>query len=280
MSRLYEGYTLTKDQETFFEKYGFFIMKNVLSDTEIKELLKAIEMIWRKYRSGDSDYLHMFDFFNKNPLFLNLVDHPKILPLILGLLGWNIYMYHAHLDVNSPIARDNAHGLTWHRDNSRMNHDFKGGRYPLVALKTAYWLSDVSEKDRGNLYVIPGSHKWDHSEGETIKKDILPSEAIPILAKSGTVLLFDSRIWHTRSNNLSQVTRKVLFLGYSYRWLRPRDDAKISPRLLKKASPIQRQLLTRNMGSDAYVPKDENVPLRALYYKLYPSVSLATAGDF
>lgn len=280
MEKIYGLSILTKEQESSFEKNGFLIIKDVLSNGEIKELLAVVDRIWKKYCSEGSSYLHMFDFFNKNQIFLELIDNNKILPLVLGLLGWNIYMFHAHLDINRPINRDGAPNLTWHRDNSRMNRDFKNGRYPLVALKVAYWLSDVSEEDRGNLYVIPGSHNWDYNQGQAIENHVLPNNAVPILVKPGTVLLFDSRIWHTRSNNFSQVTRKVLFLGYSYRWLRPRDNAKISSHLLKNASPIQRQLLIRDIDSSAYVPNDEDVPLKELHSKLYPDVSLSMEGDF
>jgi len=267
-----QKFILTKTQKVQFERDGFIVVKNVLSGNELKKILAVVNTIWEKYRSRNSDdYLHMFDFLNQDKIFMKLLDYDKILPLVLGLLGWNIYLYHSHLDVNLPIKQNNAPGLTWHRDNSRMNYDFKNGRYPLVALKVAYWLSDVSEKNRGNLYVIPGSHKWTYNQGKTIKNNILPEKAIPLIVKPGTVVFFDSRIWHTRGNNFSKITRKVLFFGYSYRWLRPRDNAKISAKLLEMASPIQRQLLIRDIDNGAYVPKDKDVPLKELYSKLYPS---------
>lgn len=177
-------------------------------------------------------------------------------------------MFHSHLDINIPINRDNPPKLTWHRDNSRMNYDFRNGKYPLIAIKAGYWLSDVSKGDRGNLYVVPGSHRWDIIRGKNIRNDKLPRGAVPIKAKSGDVVLFDSRIWHARSNNFSEFTRKVIFIGYAYRWLRPRDDAKILPNLLKNANNNQKQLLNRNIGSDAYVP-EENISLKKLYLRLY-----------
>lgn len=270
MNKKYNQHILTKKQEENFERDGFIIVENVLSKDKIEELLFSVDKIWKKHHSKNPDhYLHTFDFFNKNKIFIELIDCKKTLPIVLGLLGWNIYMYHAHLDINLPIKSENSPDMTWHRDNSRMNYDFKDGKYPLVALKIGYWLGDVSAEDRGNLYIIPGSHKWDFTRSKMIRNDKLPREAIPIKVKPGTIVIFDTRTWHSRSNNFSKVTRKVIFIGYAYRWLRPGDNVKVSFSILQKANKIQRQLLNRNIDSSAYVPKEEDVPLKELYYKLY-----------
>ena len=45
-----------------------------------------------------------------------------------------------------------------------------------------------------------------------------------MLAKPGTAVFFDRRLWHAPSPNWSEVTRKVLFYGYGYRWIRTKDD--------------------------------------------------------
>ena len=270
MTNKHLKYSLNRRDREKFKKDGFILIKDVLSKREVKNLLSTVDAIWEKHHSKNQEhYLHMFDFFNQGKTFTNLISHKKTLPLVLGLLGWNIYMYHAHLDVNLPISKDSSPDLTWHRDNSRINYDFVDGKYPLLALKVGYWLSDVSTKGRGNLYVIPGSHKWNHKLGKTIKNDKLPSKAIPIKAKPGDIILFDSRIWHTRSNNFSKFIRKVIFIGYTYRWIRPRDDAIVSPDILFKATEFQKQLLSRDINSSSYTPKEEDVPLKKLYCKLY-----------
>ena len=60
------------------------------------------------------------------------------------------------------------------------------------------------------------------------------------------------------------VTRQVLFLGYSYRWLRPRDDMTVA-HYLPDADPIRRQLLGESpTGGFGYTsPSAEDVPLKA-----------------
>ena len=91
----------------------------------------------------------------------------------------------------------------------------------------------------------------------------MPSEAVSVRVKAGSAVIFDRRILHSASRNLSDITRKVLFYGYSYRWLQPRDNMTVE-HLYSQCDPIRKQLLgagpTGGLGYTA--PKDEDVPLK------------------
>jgi hypothetical protein len=54
-----------------------------------------------------------------------------------------------------------------------------------------------------------------------------------------------------------------MFMGYSYRWLRPRDDMTVE-HYLRRADPIRRQLLgaSANGGLGFTSPQEEDVPLK------------------
>ena len=54
-------------------------------------------------------------------------------------------------------------------------------------------------------------------------------------------------------------------MGYGYRWVRPMDYAQMPPEILDKCNPVQRQLLSdESYDLGHYIPKDEDVPIRAL----------------
>ena len=132
---------------------------------------------------------------------------------------------------------------------------------PRLSLKVAYFLSDTSEAGRGNFWVIPGSHLQDTLSlppggvGQ-------PEGAVPVLAKPGTAVFFDRRLWHTASPNWSDVTRKVLFYGYGYRWIRTKDDMTVQS-LWENSDPIRRQMLGWGVNANGHFsPSDEDVPLR------------------
>jgi hypothetical protein len=45
-----------------------------------------------------------------------------------------------------------------------------------------------------------------------------------------------------RGDNASDVTRKALFLAYTYRWIRPRDELDLPASMVASMTPVQRQL--------------------------------------
>ena len=70
------------------------------------------------------------------------------------------------------------------------------------------------------------------------------------------------RSWHTASPNWSDVTRKVLFYGFGYRWLRTKDDMTVQS-LWAQSGAIRRQLLGAGTNANGYYsPTDADVPLR------------------
>jgi ectoine hydroxylase-related dioxygenase (phytanoyl-CoA dioxygenase family) len=128
-----------------------------------------------------------------------------------------------------------------------------------LSLKVSYWLSDVSKKENGALQILPGSHKLVDSPSD----DDFERDAMDVLVKPGTAVLFDRRMWHRRGWNYSDVTRRALFIGYSYRWLRGLDYNLMPPEVLAKCDPIRRQLLGDGVNKIGWwQPKDDDVPLK------------------
>ena len=136
--------------------------------------------------------------------------------------------------------------------------------HPRLSLKVSYWLTDVTDRDNGAMRLIPGSHKLDtRPPNRDNDPDGDPEGAIDLLVKRGTAVLFDRRMWHSRGWNFSDVTRKVLFMGYSYRWLRGLDYNLMPEEVLEKCDPIRRQLLGDGVDVKGWwQPTDADVPLK------------------
>jgi ectoine hydroxylase len=240
---------------TEFERDGYELLEDVLDPEQLRSLTAAADRVWQEDAPG-GEALHRLGFVGRDPAFLELVDHPRVLPRVLDLLGWNIYVYHSHLDVHPPAAP--ANGVwRWHQDGGRQNVELESPR-PLLSVKVAYFLTDVPTAAHGALRIVPGSHRRD-----TLPRDREPAGAVPLLVRAGTAVLFDRRLWHARGDNVSPVTRKALFYAYSYRWVRPRDDLGVDPARVPALGAVRRQLLgagTSVLGH--WLPTDEDVPLR------------------
>lgn len=206
--------------------------------------------------------LHLRDFLNADEIFLDLLDWPTTFPKVWGILGWHIQLYLAHIDVTPMEPRlTEPERLGWHQDSGRVNIELESDPRPRVSIKIGYFLTDTTELGRGNFYVIPGSHL---SNSLDLPSDGVsdPAGATPICVPPGTAVIFDRRLWHSRSPNQSDVTRKALFYGYSYRWLRPRDNTRIED-FEDCTDPIRRQLLGAVHDGHGYSsPADEDVPLK------------------
>ena len=253
---------LTDQERLTFERDGFLQVSNVLPVDLVRALETATDCI--ELPSEPKESYVLLDFIGKDDVFLELLDWPLTFPKVLGILGWHIQLYHSHIVVTPPLSDENHHTtrrLGWHQDTGRLNIELEGNPRPRVSLKVAYFLTDTSEPDHGNFTVVPGSHLRNELDLPEDGSD--PPDAQEIRAKPGDAVFFDRRIWHAAGRNRSSIARKVLFYGYSYRWLKPRDNMTVA-HYMDRSDPIRRQLLgagpTGGMGFTS--PKEEDVPLR------------------
>ncbi|MDE0182203.1 MAG: phytanoyl-CoA dioxygenase family protein [Caldilineaceae bacterium] len=256
---------LTEEERRTFDETGLIYVRNALSPEQVEQGTALTERIHQaKLAEGHDDRTALFypNFIPDDPYFVDLVDYERILPKVWGILGWNIYLYHAHLIVTPPngeAADDRT--FRWHQDSGRVNFEMESHPRPRLSLKVAYFLSDTSEPGRGNFWVVPRSHLRDEIDRP---EDGVgqPKGATPVLAKPGDAVFFDRRLWHAASPNWSDSTRRVLFYGFGYRWLRTKDDMTVE-HLWEGSSPVRRQLLGWSVNANGrFSPTDEDVPLR------------------
>lgn len=258
---------LSDSERIQFEESGYLIVENALSQDRLDRLNQVCDrLLAAGQRAGLGPHAPFSqpNIIPEDPVFVEMVDCETTFPKVWGILGWNIYLYHAHLGVTPPNDPNPAQGspsVAWHQDSMRVNDEIECSPRPRLSLKIGYYISDVSEPGRGNTLVVPGSHLQDEIE---VPEDGVsnPPGAFPICVSPGTAVIVDRRLWHSRSLNHSDTTRKVLFMGYSYRWLRPKDEMTVE-HLYPDLDPIQRQILgDRPSNNGCYAPEDNDVPLR------------------
>jgi ectoine hydroxylase len=251
---------MTAGQRAAFDRDGYLIIRGALQPDEVAAARDALDRVYadaaRSGRLNPDGSMHLLGAAANCREVVGLVDHPATFPCVWSVLGWNIHVYHSHLDVHPPLRTPLPFRFEWHQDGGRQNREIETTPRPRLSVKLAYWLSDVSAPGRGNLKVVPGSHVVDRIDGPP-RRDVEwpdPEGAIELTAAPGDAVFFDRRIWHTRSRNYSAHTRKAVFFGYTYRWAGIRDDiAQIrASDWLARLSPVRQQLLggTRDPGGD------------------------------
>jgi hypothetical protein len=194
----------------------------------------------------------------RHPAFLDLLDHPAVLPLVVDVLGPDIQLRGSNLDVR-PAARPGAQAgepdfaTVWHRDEPAGGWPTVDGVVPLLEIKVGWYLTDLTRPGGGALRIIPGSH--------LLPRDaIADREPVEITVAPGTALVWRTALLHDVGPNHSGRTRKCLYLAYQHRWLRPSDYLSASADLLAAADPIQRQLLGAVADPDSYLKDPEVEP--------------------
>jgi ectoine hydroxylase-related dioxygenase (phytanoyl-CoA dioxygenase family) len=259
------AHRLTPLERERFNATGYLVVEDALDEDAVGRLLEAADRIDARERTAENRgrLLSVPNIVHEAPALVGLVDWPTILPKVGGALGWNIYLYHSHLDVTPPADEAALKWrVAWHQDSMRVNDEIESSPRPRLSLKVGYYLTDVSEPGRGNTLVVPGSHLHDEIDcpADGVSS---PAGAEPLCVKAGTAVLLDRRVWHSRSPNLWGRTRKVIWYGYTYRWLRPKDEMTVA-HLHPQLGPIQRQLLGAGLSANgAYDPVDGDVPLRS-----------------
>jgi len=268
----YDGIVMTDQQRADFDRDGYLIIRDAIPAELTGRLIEAQDRVYAQQKAdgllrAEDQSMHLMGFLHRDKAFLELLELPAVFPLVWGVLGWNIYAYHHHIDVHPGIPADVRKTWRWHQDGGRQNLEIETGPVrPLLSIRTAFYLSDLSRAGRGNFMCIPGSHKTSAlARPQDLSADFeQPAGAIELCANQGDVVLFDRRLYHGRSDNYSDIVRRCLFIGWTYRWIAPHEDRVITPDhpWWAELTPIQQQLLGGGKDAISYWGIGDTYPLR------------------
>ncbi|MFI0818575.1 phytanoyl-CoA dioxygenase family protein [Streptomyces sp. NPDC021098] len=235
-----------------FDREGFVILCDVISREWREQAASAAMRLLADDRTcGRDRSADGKDGFRgivaMDDTFLPLVANPRVLPTLVALLSPNLHLMSSNLIYMPSIPRDGTRTIRvperhgWHRDMSTATHDLGSRSVPRLAIKVAYFLSDLTP-DAGVTMILPGSHA--ETGPVTVPAGAIdPLGAISPALGPCDVLLFENRTWHAGGLNTCGRPRLAVMMQYGYRWLAPVDDP--APQLLEREdlTDIERQLL-------------------------------------
>ncbi|HTU72955.1 MAG TPA: phytanoyl-CoA dioxygenase family protein [Trebonia sp.] len=268
----YDGIRITSRQRADFDRDGYLIIRDAIEPGLLERLIVAQDRVYAQQKARgllhhQDQSMHLMGFLHRDRAFLELLELPSVFPLVWGILGWNIHAYHHHIDVHPPVPPGTRKTWRWHQDGGRQNLEIETEPIrPLLSIRTAFYLSDLSQPGRGNFMCVPGSHRTSRlARPQDLSADFeQPQGAIEVCASPGDVVLFDRRLYHGRSDNYSDIVRRCLFIGWTFRWIAPHEDRVITPEhpWWAELTPIQRQLLGGGKDALSYWGIGDSYPLR------------------
>ena len=109
---------LTDDERTFFNTNGFLVVENALDASTTTQLVEVMNRVDTRERTEalTGKLLSVPNVIHEDAALVDLVDWPTTFPKVWGILGWNIYMYHSHLDVTpNERAWQQDWRVAWHQ---------------------------------------------------------------------------------------------------------------------------------------------------------------------
>ncbi len=208
-----------------YNKEGYIIIDNVLSENEVEYLRTVIESEDVKQSlknigiSSIYESVHITDITLLHPAIKKLAYHPKIVTIVQSLIGENIQLHHSMFGNKPPKEESGA--VNWHKDYPYWPHTNTDILAVMVPL-------DHMTPENGCLQVKPRSHKEPITctkyvmDNDTFYSDpryshieITNSKDIKnLLVKTGGVSIHHCLTTHASAPNMSDRPRRVIILQY------------------------------------------------------------------
>lgn len=242
---------LSWEQRLFYETNGYLVFENFLEPDHLARLQEAFNRADARFQADlslpgarDANQRQLVNIIGYDDLFLELLAHPRLVPVLRDLIGDDIAM----IDNDGHVKPGNSvTHISWHYDVG-----MRGVYHPMstMMIKVFYLLTDI-DPEGGATAFMPGSHRYpmDFRFPETTEPEQMPGH-VRMAHKAGTAYLFNGRVYHAALRNYTARDRKVLVYNYGHFWMKPWSGYEPAPELIAKANtPELRQLL--HVG-DAY----------------------------
>ncbi len=200
---------------------GYTVIEGAIEDALVGQLRAALDAIettralgYAQSRFEGYKTMRIYNLLNHGEVFWRVPLHDNVLPVAERALDPELLL--SSLSAITLGPGQEAQPL--HEDTQQI--PLPRPR-PAIALNAIWALSDFTEAN-GATRIIPGSHR--HDSPPPYGAD-LPTVAAEMPA--GSVMLFDSQLWHAGGANRTQERRYALACYYCAGWLRQQENQQL-----------------------------------------------------
>jgi Phytanoyl-CoA dioxygenase (PhyH) len=234
---------LTQQERDQLDQDGFLPLSGILTPEHLGRLRDRVSELLQAEGDQAGIEVHqeagterLSDLVNKGAVFDICFTHPRVLASIAHVLAADFKLSSLNYRAALPGQGHQALHTDW--------------REPVAAgefrVCNSIWLLDDFTAENGPTRVVPGSHLRG-----TLPKDEMPDPAAPhsdermLLAPAGTVVIFNSHLWHGGTLNRTAAQRRALHSYFCRRTERQQLDQQRYARAETRArlSPAARYVL-------------------------------------
>lgn len=226
---------LTPAQRYQLDVYGYVVIPNTLTATEISRLLEALyrlkqdflasanpaERVMRNCRLSvyKAHHLHFAHVLETDPAILAYLSHPRLVSMAEELVGGSVRLEESEAIINSRAPDYDPAATFRYGFHTGTRPEFgtytKNGLYHCNFVKTLTNLTPLGPDDGGTV-VIAGSHKVDVPIEQIIACAYEDRSLIhQVVAPAGSTLLFGEALVHATGQIRSDRERVIIIGGYT-----------------------------------------------------------------
>ena len=224
--QIYKGIKVHKVDNEFeenlelLERNGFFILNSVLDTEYVNEIKLQLDKIWesqlikygKKLLKTIGDWGQVRALMDDNKIFKDLIVHPEILKYVDSIIGDTAILHLQNGIILHPTEKHNQ--AKYHKDFPK---DFLSNK--LLSLN-AFVAIDKFTDENGGTWLLPGSHKF----SELPSQYYIKKNQIQINCEPGSIVFFDSTLWHKGGDNLTKKIRRAINHQYTRPFIKQQLD--------------------------------------------------------
>ena len=150
------------------------------------------------------------------PVFFRLLELAEVMAVVDQTVSSTAILHLQNgliLPPAEPRHRDDLFQRSFHMDFRRVLNGY------LCSMNTLFAIDDFT-RENGATLVVPGSHQ--HANPPTA--GYLLEHAVPVECPAGSMLVFDSTLWHAAGHNLSGGDRLAVNQQFTRSYIKPQID--------------------------------------------------------
>ena len=233
---------LTEPDRARLDRDGFLPLPGILGAGQLQAIRRRLAELSAAEGQQAGAEVHqedgtdrLADLVNKDPVFDVCFTHPTILAAMAHVLG--------DFTLSSLNARAALPGHGQQRLHADWGVAVTPGNYRVC---NSIWLIDDFTQANGPTRVVPGSHRSAQLPREVMADPFGPHPGeVKVLGEAGTVVIFNSHLWHGGTRNVTDRPRRALHSYFCRRGLKQQLDqrAHARPETLARLSPAARYIL-------------------------------------
>ena len=183
------------------------VIKGVLSPDEVAELNDLADRKFETYPYGGAEQGREMSLIPWGDPVKKLIDHPRVLPYLVELLGPRLRLDH---DYGMFMRPGDRHGGLHGGHGGSHWYRFRNGAMENGLTVVTYFLSD-NPAGVGGFACVPGSHKRSGKIDEYVADRVADHpDQCHLEAPAGSVAVFNGSVWHSSYHNRSGRRRRTL----------------------------------------------------------------------